>query len=302
MKKLILAATLSAWIATAFAVPNEAEQTAAWQAANKVAIHGPGKTLVAGQSEVAIPKGYDFIPKTETAAIMRAMGNGEIHDLQGMLVANSESSKGDFYVIEYHKDGYIKDDDAKDLNPDDILAEYKEGTEAGNKERTAKGFAPIETAGWAQKPSYDPTLHRLTWALILRDKGAAAGPDDTVNYETRILGREGVLAVTWVAGLAQLATDKGRADQLTAGVSYVDGKKYENYSASAGDKVAEYGLAALITGVATKKLGLFAMLAAFLAKFAKVGILAAAGGLFGLKKLFKKKPKPAPELNDTTNL
>ncbi|KAG1471011.1 hypothetical protein G6F54_014513 [Rhizopus delemar] len=48
--------------------------------------------------------------------------------------------------------------------------------------------------------------------------------------------------------------------------------------------------AALVAGVAAKKLGLFAVIAAFLAKFAKVGILAAAalgGGLW--KRLRGKK-------------
>lgn len=292
MKKTALAIAISLISLSASAVPNEAEQKAAWAAADKVAIHGPAKTMVAGQSEITIPKGYDFIPTKETAAVMRAMGNGEIDDLQGMLINNSESSNGDFYIVEYHKDGYIKDDDAKDLNADDVLKDYQTGTEEGNKDRIAKGFAPIETVGWAQKPAYDANLHRLTWALTLRDKGAAAGDGDTVNYETRILGRDGVLAMTWIADLNQLATEKPAADKITAGVNYVDGKKYADYSASAGDKIAEYGLAALITGVAAKKLGLLAMLGVFLAKFAKLGIFAAFGGWFGLKKLFKKKEKP----------
>lgn len=303
MKKLAIALALTSL--SAIAAPNETEQTAAWAAAEKAAIHGPTKTIVAGQSEVTIPKGYDFIPTAETAAVMRAMGNGEINDLQGMLV-NVKTSGGDFYIIEYHKDGYIKDDDAKDLDAASILKDYQTGTEEGNKDRIAKGFAPIETVGWAQPPKYDPVLHRLTWALTLRDKGTAAGENDTVNYETRILGREGVLAVTWVADLNQLGTDQTLADKLTAGVNYIDGKKYADYSASAGDKIAEYGLAALITGVAAKKLGLLAMLGVFLAKFAKLGIFAALGGWFGLKKLFKKKEKPTPtaqtELTDTTKL
>jgi len=53
--------------------------------------------------------------------------------------------------------------------------------------------------------------------------------------------------------------------------------------------VAEYGLAALVVGVGAKKLGLFALIAAFVAKFAKVAILAAVALGGGFLKFFKRK-------------
>lgn len=71
-------------------------------------------------------------------------------------------------------------------------------------------------------------------------------------------------------------------------LKYVEGKRYADFNSST-DKVAEYGLAALVAGVAAKKLGLFAVIAAFLAKFAKVGILAAAALGGGLWKRFRGK-------------
>jgi len=75
-------------------------------------------------------------------------------------------------------------------------------------------------------------------------------------------------------------------------VQYVDGKKYENFSSNAGDKVAEYGLAALITGAAEKKLGLFAIIAVCLAKFAIVALIAT----FPIsKRLFKENDQPVSD-------
>jgi hypothetical protein len=78
-------------------------------------------------------------------------------------------------------------------------------------------------------------------------------------------------------------------------LEFSDGKRYADFNAST-DKVAEYGLAALVAGVAAKKLGLFAVILAFLAKFAKVGLLALFGGGVLFKKWFsrKKESEPAP--------
>ena len=55
--------------------------------------------------------------------------------------------------------------------------------------------------------------------------------------------------------------------------------------------MAEYGLAALVAGVAAKKLGLFAVIAAFFAKFAKVILIAGAGLLAAVAKLFGGKKR-----------
>ena len=65
-------------------------------------------------------------------------------------------------------------------------------------------------------------------------------------------------------------------------VTFNDGKRYTDFDAST-DKVAAYGLAALVAGVAAKKLGLLAIAGAFVLKFAKVIALGAAalgGGLW----------------------
>ena len=56
---------------------------------------------------------------------------------------------------------------------------------------------------------------------------------------------------------------------LASAASTSDGKRYADFNAKT-DHVAEYGLAALVVGVAAKKLGLIALAVAFFAKFAKV--------------------------------
>lgn len=300
MKNYIFGLILLCFGTQVMSAPNEVEIESAWVAAEKAQVVGPTKVTIANQAEINIPKGFSFIPKQEAQRAMTAMGNGIDEDLQGLIVPTDESQVG-MYTIDYSAEGYIKDDDAKDLNAKDILADYKEGTEQGNKERVAKGFPAMELSGWAQEPVYDEKLHRLTWALKANDKGIAPSDEDTVNHQTRLLGREGVISITWLASLKDLNTaNKSQIDAITAGVQYVDGKKYENFSASTGDKVAEYGLAALITGAAAKKLGLFAIIAAFLAKFAKFGIIALIAAFPIFKRLFKKKDQPVSESSTRT--
>ena len=70
---------------------------------------------------------------------------------------------------------------------------------------------------------------------------------------------------------------------LTA-LDYKPGQRYEDFNSST-DRVAEYGLAALIGGIAAKKLGLLAVIGVALVKFWKIMLIAiavAGGGAFKL--------------------
>ena len=76
------------------------------------------------------------------------------------------------------------------------------------------------------------------------------------------------------------------AHELLGAVNFHEGKRYGDFNSST-DKVAAYGLAALIGGIAAKKLGLLAAIGVFVVKFAKVILVgvAAAGG--AVAKFFK---------------
>ena len=86
--------------------------------------------------------------------------------------------------------------------------------------------------------------------------------------------------------------DKAAALKVVGGVDYVQGKRYADFNA-ATDHIAEYGLAALVAGVAAKKLGLLAVAGLFLAKFAKIIIAAVFVGGGGLFKWFRRKSPDA---------
>ena len=275
----------------------EAEYKAAVEAARKVQVQGPVEVPVRDQAVLKLPAGYVFIPAPAATQLMNSMGNSTDDSLAGVIFPTDD--KPWLAVVRYINEGHIKDDDAKDWNADELLKNLKEGTEAGNAERSKRGITPIEVSGWAEKPAYDVTTHRLVWSAISRAKGSASNHELGVNYNTYALGREGYISLNLVTGLAMLPQNKPAATELLAALHFNEGRRYADFNSST-DKVAAYGLATLVAGAAAKKLGLFAVILAFLAKFAKVIIVAGGAALWGIAKVFgKKREEPAPMVADT---
>lgn len=267
----------------------DAEIDAAFSAALKNATAGPADVALIDQAVLKLPEGYVWVNKADGERLMQAFGNRTGQQFVGLVLPAREIAW--FVTLDHVKSGYVKDDDAKEWNADDLLKALREGTEAGNEDRVARGFPPVEVTGWVEPPAYSAETHRLVWAANLRRKGTETG--GSVNYNTYALGREGYFELNLVGSGETVTREKGRAKELLAALQYNKGKAYGDFQPGV-DKVAEFGLAALIAGAAAKKLGLFAMAAVFLAKAWKivlVGVLAF-GGLFS-KLLGKKKQPPA---------
>ena len=277
----------AAWAQGAPTAGVQAEMQAAIDAAQKAQVSGPSDVKLIDQAVLKLPQGFLYIPPAEGKKLLTAMGNRVGDGLLGLIFPDSNAEW--FVAMRFVKSGYIKDDDAKEWKTDELLSGLKEGTEESNAERRARGFPEIEVVGWIEAPKYDAQTHRLVWSLSSRIKNAPAGAEGGVNYNTYALGREGYISMNLVTGMKTVEAEKPIAQQLLAALDYNDGKRYAQFN-SATDHIAEFGLAALIGGVAAKKLGLFALIAAFLVKFAKIiGIAAIAliafiGKLMGRKK------------------
>jgi uncharacterized membrane-anchored protein len=302
MKSLIAAAGALLWAVLASlpafaqaAPPNEAslkaELMAAWQAASKVGTDGPSDIILIDQATLKLPAGDFFVPKAEGVRVLRALGNVVTDDSSfvGLVVGKHQNDQW-IVVIRYIKEGYIKDDDAKSWNADDLLKNISEGAEQANQDRVARGFPEVQVVGWVEPPAYDAGTHRLVWSLLAKDKGQLDTAPKNINYNTYALGRDGYFSLNLLSDSNRIATDKAVAHELLADLSYKPGKRYEDFSAST-DRIAEYGLLALVGGVAVKKLGLFALAAALVLKFAKVIILGAAALGAGFMKFFRRKPR-----------
>ena len=268
----------------------EAEQKAAFEAAERVKVVGPADVALRDQAHLKLPQGYIFVPMPQAGAVMKAMGNRLDDRLVGVVFPAADEAW--FVAIKFIHEGYVKDDDAKDWKAADLLASLREGTAAGNAERTRRGFPAIEVVGWAETPRYDAGTHRLVWSVASRETGAKGAAEQGVNYNTYSLGREGYISLNLITDLDKLDKYKPAALQLLAALDYNAGKRYADFNGST-DKVAAYGLATLVAGAAAKKMGFFAVLLAFFAKFAKVILLAGGAALWGLFKLAGRRKAAA---------
>jgi len=191
-------------------------------------------------------------------------------------------------VITYEDSGFVKDDDADNIDYEELLATMQKDIKESNPEREKAGYPSLELVGWATQPHYDKASHKLFWAKELK---FGNNSENTLNYNFRILGRKGVLVLNAVSGMKQLKDIESKSAPLLASVNFSDGNRYAEY-VPGKDKIAEFGIAALIAGgaAAAAKTGLLKSLwIGILAakKFIIVGLIAAAG--FVKRFFFGKK-------------
>jgi uncharacterized membrane-anchored protein len=234
-----------------------------------------------------LEQSYRYLDPEETEKLLVAWGNPPGAETLGAVVpANVDpfEETGWAVIVTYLDDGHVDDADAKKIDYTDLLEDMKDGTSADNKERRNQGYEPVELLGWAEPPHYDEVARKLYWAKELRFGSSEV---HSLNYDVRVLGREGVLSMNAVAGMPQLASIERDMKDLLRLATFNEGYRYEDYNAST-DRMAAYGLGALVAGGLAAKAGLFAKLGALLLAFKKFIILglAALGG--AIAKLFRR--------------
>ncbi|WP_326526330.1 DUF2167 domain-containing protein [Dokdonella sp.] len=275
---------VSATLAANEPVGPEVRIEAAINAAQVVVQQGPRDIALGDQGVLRLPDGFGFIPKAEAEALMAAQGNHAGPGFMGLIVGPDLQG---FLAVEFSAAGYVKDEDAREWDAAEMLDKLKAGTEAANEERRQRELPEFSVVGWVEVPSYDPANHRLVWSVAARPKEPRAGGDG-VNYNTYMLGREGYFSMNLVTSMDRVELEKPVAREILAALSFNEGKRYADFNAST-DRMAEYGLAALVGGLAAKKLGLLATAGVFIAKFWKIGLLAMASAGAGTWLKRKKK-------------
>ncbi|MBY6211878.1 DUF2167 domain-containing protein [Microbulbifer agarilyticus] len=243
--------------------------------------------LPGGVASLEVPESFYYLnPQDSKVVLEEIWGNPESELTMGMLFpVGSTPFDGDSWgvTIEYSEEGYIRDDDAADIDYSDLLQDMKASTREESKYRVENGYESISLVGWAEAPYYDTEQKKLYWA-----KELTFGDMDTntLNYNIRVLGRKGVLVLNFIAGMTELEDIKQNRDTVLSMASFNPGYKYEEFDPEV-DKVAAYGLGALVAGKALAKTGVLAGLLLFLKKF-WVLIPLAFGALF---KLFRRGGK-----------
>jgi uncharacterized membrane-anchored protein len=234
----VLRATLVAAVFTSIA-PAQQPRDAGPKSAAKWT-KGPCTGRLGNSATIQVPAGYEFADATNAQIFLQELGNPRSPRTLGAI---KPVDRNDEWLIEFSFNamGYVKDDDKEQIDAAAILDSIREGNDEANKERRRMGVSELTVVGWDQPPFYDPQTNRLTWAVRGR-----AEDGDVINYNSRLLGREGVMSANLICSPEDLASAKGKYQSLLNGYKFNPGKTYAEFRP--GDKVAEYGLAALIAG------------------------------------------------------
>jgi uncharacterized membrane-anchored protein len=245
---------------------------------------GPASVSIGSQANFEIPAGFVFTDGAGARRLLEYSGNIPDGSELGLFAPTNLEW---FAIFDFSEEGYVKDDEKDKLDADKMLAAIKKGNEAGNKERKKRGWPLMQIVGWDQKPAYDAETHNLGWAIRVESDGG-----QSVNYNTRLLGRKGIMSVNLVIDPEKLQATLPEYKQMLAKYDYKPGERYSEFKQ--GDKIAKYGLAALVVGGAAAgaaKLGLFGTIAVFFKKAWKLVIIAVVAiGAF-LKRLILGRDK-----------
>ena len=252
-------------------------------------------SLQNGLAKLSVTNGFNYLGSADAETVLvKLWGNPPSNEkLLGLLIPVGMTpldSNCWVVTIEYSKDGYVKDTDANKINYDDLLKGMQKATVEANKKRSEKGYPTVELLGWAAPPRYDPETHKLYWAKRLRFEGESG---DTLNYDIRMLGRHGYLVLSAVASANQLADIEKQTPKILSLVDFNEGNRYADFDPKV-DKVATYGIAALVAGGVAAKLGFFKLIWVFLLAAKKFIIIAVVAVAAWFRKMFGSRSSAGP--------
>lgn len=231
-------------------------------------------------AKLNVPSDFYFLnAKDANTVLVDVWGNPPGGSVLGMLFpAHQTPFDSDAWAvtIAYEEDGYVSDEDAKDIDYNELLEIMQNDTKEASQYREQQGYSSVELVGWAAQPFYDDASNKLHWAKEIR-----FGDTDvnTLNYNIRVLGRKGVLVLNFIADIEQKSLIESQLNTVLNIANFQEGAQYADFDPEL-DQVAAYGLGALVAGKVIAKTGFFAIALIFLKKF---GVYI----LFGLAALGK---------------
>ncbi|MCU0450226.1 MAG: DUF2167 domain-containing protein [Bernardetiaceae bacterium] len=236
-------------------------------------------TLKDGLATIKIPAGFKFLDAKQAQFVLSDLWNNPPDDTSlGLLVPGTTKIMGPgvwAFDIVFDEMGYVEDDDADDIDYDELLTEMKADALAANEEREKQGYTTIELVGWAAKPYYDANRNILHWAKELK---FGESPTNILNYNVRMLGRKGVLVLNAIADIDKLPLVQQNVPQVLSAVNFNEGNRYADFDPDV-DEVAAWTIGGLVAGKILSKAGFFAVIAKF-AKPLIIGLLALLGGVW----------------------
>ena len=252
----------------------------------------PGPTVgkLGGYASVSVPEDGIFLDARATKAFLERNQNIPDGDELGAVVRIDDKNDYWFAVFSYSDTGHVDDSDRGTIDANALMKTLKKGNEYGNEQRRKRGWDELHLDGWHQAPFYDHTTNNLTWSTRLTSAGTPV-----INHSVRLLGRTGTMNVQLVADPGTIDKSTAQFNEVLRGYIFNDGQRYAQFVQ--GDKLAGYGLTALIAGGA----GAAAVKTGLLQKFWKFLVMLVVAIGAGLKRFFgamggnrEDAPRPRP--------
>src|SRR5205085_2434085 len=152
-----------------------------------------------------VQPGFKYLGHDDARKVLEQLwGNPPDDSVLGMLVPDNAGLASDHswaVVVTFSDDGYVSDEDAAKVDYAKVMKEMQEAQVDENEERRKQHYPELDIVGWAQPPRYDAAGKRIYWAKELAVKGSEG---HTLNYDIRVLGREGYLSMNAVAAMNDL--------------------------------------------------------------------------------------------------
>lgn len=232
--------------------------------------------LESDNATLTVPQGFKYLDRQQSMYVLTDLwGNPPDSSILGLLVPKDMGvlqRNTWVFTISFDPMGFVKDEDAEDIDYDELLEEQQKEAREANKDRVEQGYQAIDLVGWASPPFYDKQKKILHWAKELK-----FGEDslNTLNYNLRVLGRKGIFIINAVATMTEFEDVKANIDPVISSVAFKDGHKYSDFDPELDD-VAMWTVGGLVAGKLLTKVGFFAVILKFW-KVIAVGVVAAGG-------------------------
>ena len=216
--------------------------------------------LSRANSTISPPKGIVVVQGAD-ATKFDELTNG--HGDDDMVAAAVNTHTFGVVFVDYSDVGYVTVDDWTSLDPGEMLSGIKKNTDDSNAERKRQRVPELFVDQWVQKPVYDEPTKTVRWAIAAHDSEGG----NIVNSIALVLGRHGYEQFTWVTDRKAYVAHGGMLDAIVSAQRFDAGSRYQDHVD--GDKLAGYGVAALVGSVAGAglyKVGVFAALLLLLKK------------------------------------
>lgn len=239
---------------------------------------------------IKLPQGYKYLQGEDAYKVITEMWGQEIKrdDIDAIIVADGDMLVDDAdpaVMVNYEDGGYVSDSDAQDIDPDEILKNWR----STDKEDHTK------TLDWLIKPVYDNQTHTFTYASqfeILGYNDVVVGK--SVNYSLYSFNRHGSIILTGT-GTAEIFDRTNKITTTVAdGIEYLPGHDYSSYTK--GDKISDMTIGGIaaggIVGAVLAKTGILAVVLKFI-KVIAVAVIAIVAGFW--KRIRGKKEEVKTE-------